>query len=672
MIQCLNPICISNNPNFLNPDEGKFCLKCGKLLLLNNRYLATEILGRGGFGRTFKAIDDNKPSKPVCVIKQFLPDPESVNTAGALKKAQALFEQEAISLDNLGNHSQIPELLAYFTIENCQYLVQEFISGQNLQQELDQKGVFNQQKIRDLLLDLLPVLKFVHENKVIHRDIKPENIIRNDQGKLVIVDFGAAKQATETALGKIATKIGSAEYVSNEQIQGRPIFASDIYSLGVSCIYLLTQISPFDLFDNHEGEWIWRNYLHNNPVDDHLGAVLDKMIQQYVKPRYQSVDEVLEALNPQPINITSSTSSGTGILPISPPPSTNTGNIGTNTGNIKTNTGNQMPVPQSNPIPKPPQKQIIQPQSPQLKTFSFETTYLEKKTRKIPKTKQVETSSGFLGFGKKVETKTYYEEQIYYQTKSVNLQAKYYIENLDNNINLDMISIPGGSFMMGSSERQDETPIHKVTVKPFFLAKYPITQSQWRVIANRNDLKVKIDLDPDPSSFKGDQRPVEKVNWYEAVEFCDRLSKLTGRQYKLPGEAQWEYACRAGTQTRSRYYFGDDESKLKDYAWYNDNSNKQTHPVGQKKPNNFGLYDMHGNVWEWCEDNWHINYNGAPNDGSAWSIKKDSQYALLRGGAWCLNCDYSRSAFRFNGYYGRDPHDNFIGFRVVGVVIVRT
>jgi serine/threonine protein kinase len=300
MSQCLNPNCLT-----FNPDPNKFCQQCGTKLLLTDRYSAIKIIGRGGFGRTFQAIDHNKPSKPVCVIKQFLPDPDSVNTAGALQKAQQLFEHEAISLENLGKHSQIPELFAYFTVDNCQYLVQEFIAGQNLQQELNQQGIFNQEKIKDLLLDLLPVLKFVHDHKVIHRDIKPENIIRKSftpnpsptgRGGLVLVDFGAAKQATATALAKTATSIGSVEYAAIEQSQGKPIFASDIYSLGVTCIYLLTNISPFDLFDNHEGEWVWRNYLHNNPVDDHLGAVLDRMIQQYVKPRYQSADHVLADL----------------------------------------------------------------------------------------------------------------------------------------------------------------------------------------------------------------------------------------------------------------------------------------------------------------------------------------------------------------------------------------
>lgn len=167
MSQCLNPNCLT-----LNPDNHNFCQKCGSKLRLTDRYSTMKIIGQGGFGRTFQAIDHNKPSKPVCVIKQFLPDPESIKTAGALQKAQQLFETEAISLENLGKHPQIPELFAYFTVDNCQYLVQEFIAGQNLQQELKQQGIFNQAKIKELLLNILPVLRFIHENQVIHRDIK--------------------------------------------------------------------------------------------------------------------------------------------------------------------------------------------------------------------------------------------------------------------------------------------------------------------------------------------------------------------------------------------------------------------------------------------------------------------------------------------------------------------
>jgi serine/threonine protein kinase len=234
------------------------------------------------------------------VIKQFFPQGQGT---GGLQKAAELFAEEAKRLDELGNHPQIPELLAYFIHEDQrQYLVQEYIAGQNLEQELKSQGNFNQDKIRALLLDLLPVLDFIHQRQVIHRDIKPENIIRRAQdNKLVLVDFGAAKAVTPVNRSVTGTMIGSAEYVAPEQMNGKAVNASDLYSLGVTCLYLLTGISPFDLFDGGEHKWCWRDYLVNNSVNhsinDNLANVLDKLVSQGTKKRYQSVRQVIQDLS---------------------------------------------------------------------------------------------------------------------------------------------------------------------------------------------------------------------------------------------------------------------------------------------------------------------------------------------------------------------------------------
>ena len=293
MSYCLNPDC--QNPQ--NPDINKFCQRCGTKLVLGDRYRALKPIGQGGFGRTFLAVDEYKPSKPRCVIKQFFPQAQGTKTA---EKAAALFQQEAVRLDELGKHRQIPELLAYFTQDLRQYLVQEFIDGQNLAQELAEEGAFNETQIRQVLNDLLPVLQFVHEHQVIHRDIKPENILRRrGDNQLVLVDFGAAKFTTGTSLARTGTVIGSAGYVAPEQAVGKANFASDVYSLGVTCIHLLTLMHPFELFDISESDWVWRQYL-TSPISDRLSPILDKMVQSAIKRRYQSVAEVLKDLNPQP------------------------------------------------------------------------------------------------------------------------------------------------------------------------------------------------------------------------------------------------------------------------------------------------------------------------------------------------------------------------------------
>lgn len=208
----------------------------------------------------------------------------------------------------------------------------------------------------------------------------------------------------------------------------------------------------------------------------------------------------------------------------------------------------------------------------------------------------------------------------------------------------------------------DESPQHEVSVAAFFMSKYPITQAQWRFVAALE--QVNRALDPDPSRFKGDERPVETVSWKEAVEFCDRISRHTHRHYRLPTEAEWEYSCRAGTTTQ--FYFGDTLSEKQ--ANYSSEkqanySEGETTPVGSFPANAFGLYDMHGNVLEWCQDHWHDNYEEAPVDGSAWIEGGDSSTRILRGGSWIDSPRYCRSASRIYIH----PGDSYviIGFRVV-------
>lgn len=247
-----------------------------------------------------------------------------------------------------------------------------------------------------------------------------------------------------------------------------------------------------------------------------------------------------------------------------------------------------------------------------------------------------------------------------------------YTEALGEEIALEMVSIPGGSFIMGAPEnepnsRNRERPQHEVTVGSFFMGRYPITQAQWRIVANWS--QVERSLDRDPSRFKGDNRPVEQVSWEEAVEFCQRLSAKTGKTYRLPSEAEWEYACRAGTT--SPFHFG--EIITTDLANYNgdytyNNSPKgeyriETTDVGTFPANRWGLHDLHGNVWEWCSDDWHDSYEEAPEDGRAWlEAKATDTYKLLRGGCWNYNPNYCRSAYRNNNT--RDNRNLNFGFRV--------
>jgi formylglycine-generating enzyme required for sulfatase activity/uncharacterized caspase-like protein len=250
--------------------------------------------------------------------------------------------------------------------------------------------------------------------------------------------------------------------------------------------------------------------------------------------------------------------------------------------------------------------------------------------------------------------------------------------SLGGNLDLEMVRIPAGKFMMGSPDNEvgrdpDESPQHWVTVPEFYFGKYAVTQAQWRAIAQQTKLQVDRELEENPSRFKGDNLPVENVSWFEAVEFCQRLSKWTGQVYRLPSEAEWEYACRAGTKTP--FHFGNTIST--EVANYDGNYTygqgikgtyrEKTTVVGSfEVANAFGLYDMHGNVWEWCQDHYHDSYTGAPVDGSAWvdSDAKVNVLRMLRDGSWDVIPQFCRSACRFN-FNNPDHHDYGIGFRVV-------
>jgi formylglycine-generating enzyme required for sulfatase activity/uncharacterized caspase-like protein len=230
---------------------------------------------------------------------------------------------------------------------------------------------------------------------------------------------------------------------------------------------------------------------------------------------------------------------------------------------------------------------------------------------------------------------------------------------ITNSIGMDLVLIPSGEFDMGSPTNEKdrfsyENPVHHVNISnAFYLGKYEVTQKQWRDVMGRS-----------PSGFKGDNRPVEQVSWYDVQDFIKKLNEKEGvNKYRLPSEAEWEYADRAGTTTR--YFFGDDESKLSEFAWYDSNSETVTHDVGQKKPNPWGLYDMNGNVMEWVQDKWHTDYYGAPTDGSSWE-SGDSSDRIYRGGDWINNARICRSAERI----WSDPGNRggSLGFRLLRVL----
>jgi serine/threonine protein kinase, bacterial len=298
MSYCLNPDC--SNPN--NTTQSENCQACGSSLMLKSRYRIIQPLGHGGFGATYLAIDESLPGHPNCVIKQLRPTSTAPHV---LQMAGELFEREAQTLGRIGNHPQVPRLLDFFKANQEFYLVQEYVSGSTLQQEVKRDGKLSEHGVKQILSEILPVLEYIHNNRVIHRDIKPANIIRRTQdNRLVLIDFGAVKYQAQaqtnasehTAFTSYA--IGTPGFAPPEQMAMRPVPASDIYALGVTCIYLLTGRSPKDLdYDPTTGELLWQRHVD---ISDHFANVLKKMLEVSVRHRYQTANEIFRALDLEP------------------------------------------------------------------------------------------------------------------------------------------------------------------------------------------------------------------------------------------------------------------------------------------------------------------------------------------------------------------------------------
>jgi eukaryotic-like serine/threonine-protein kinase len=650
--------------------------------LLGDRYRIEKALARGGFGETFLAVDTHLPSKPQVVVKLLKPiDP----SPAMLQLAQRLFDTEAEILEKLGKDNDlIPSLYAHFPLNGEFYLVQEYIEGQTLTQELDGRKLSESDTL-DILKEILTGLKTVHPG-VIHRDLKPDNIIRKAKDrKLVLIDFGAVKQVrtatTNPNLVSRTINIGTPGYLPNEQGMGYPKPASDIYAVGAIGIQCLTGSHPYSLFDEDSLKLEWQ---HLCRVNRDIAKVLDRMVAPDYRQRYANANEALDAIE--------------SLIPPpqTPPPPT------------------PVPTPVIPSVPTKPARQPLYPPPPVRPSVNQGVKPQSPKPIQQPVKKQIKTPSRgidrrnfskWLGFGgvgvvsiltlsqigknpplDKSDSDSNAPEsasnlpkltKISFTSVKLNNQgnvidkpagsAEIFTESLSNHVELTMVKIPAGKFLMGSLDSEQyrdeyESPQHQVNVSEFYLGRTLVTQSQWTAIMGKN-----------PSHFKGnDKLPVEQVSWLDAMNFCQKLSQTTGRTYRLPSEAEWEYACLAGTTTP--FAFG--ETITPAVINYNGNylygadakgeSRGKTTPIGTFPPNLFGLYDLHGNLWEWCLDEWVNNYNGASTDGSARgdiSLRDKNKNRLLRGGSWFNNASSCRSANR--NYNAASYSNDIIGFRVV-------
>jgi eukaryotic-like serine/threonine-protein kinase len=445
--------------------------------------------------------------------------------------------------------------------------------------------------------------------------------------------------------------IGTAGYASPEQCAmfPTPVLASDIYAVGSIGIQAMTGLPPSMIITPFEEIPRWWEVPDRSNATPEFTEILNKMLIFSPKARYYDASAALEALRTITAKYPSADVNQT-IKVSSVPIQQRSTALPSVVAQPKT----VAPTIEISQIPKFVNHAGILSQE----VFKFETAKLEKIS--VQKIELVKRPGWF--FRKKEEQVTELVEKLLeWEVKKSYGQAERFIENLGRDIELEMVYVPGESFTMGSEEYDNEKPRHVVMVPSFYMSKFQVTQGQYLQIMGTN-----------PAKWNDAKLPVERISWNDAQVFCQKLSAKTGKKYRLPSEAEWEYACRAKTDTP--FYFG--ETISTDVANYDGNHvyklgvkgvyRSNTTPMGSFPANGFGLQDMHGNLWEWCEDKWHENYQGAPTNGSAWTSSNDNNsqsVRLLRGGSWGSYPGNCRSARRTRRSAGSRNLD--IGFRIV-------
>lgn len=558
--------------------------------IIKDQYYLTELLGVGGFAGVFRT---DEVIKDIClrvIATKLIPIDNAGNSDKQLQELQA-----GLSCDH-------PNLLRCYgagetTIgkQSFLYLLME-LAEETLQQRLERGNVSTEESIA-IFKDITEGLIYLHQKNQIHLDLKPANFLKVN-GKWKIGDYGLVRSINPAqSYAQTVNSIGTPLFVPPESYQNIISSGWDIWSLGIILTTLLTGKYPIQFESPNElKEKIINVQLDNLELDgldqcykDIIGGCLIKDRQKRL-----TAEQVKNIL-------------------------------------VSVNTNSQSFIP-SNVIPNP--------NNISRRNFLI-TAGLAGVTITI--------SSGMIIYAHSKDRESNTSNLKELQPSELE-KSQIFKETLPDNIILEMLKIPAGNFLMGSPINTDkilesffystkrEQPQHTVNLQEYYLGKYPVTQEQYKAVMGTN-----------PSYFKDNPKnPVEQVSWHDAQEFCKKLSQQTGKNYRLPSEAEWEYACRAKSETK--YYFGNDDAQLTNYAWYSGNSDKTTHPVGEKKPNNWNLYDMYGNTWEWCEDKWHESYEKKTetlkqNGNMAWSFSNKSSH-VVRGGSFFFSASDCRSANR--------------------------
>lgn len=607
-------------------------------LLRQGTYRIEKKLGQGGFGITYLGRDLSL-DRPVA-IKEFFPEEycgredstSQVTTSNGLaqeifSRYKAKFLKEARNIAKL-NHPGIIKIYAAFEENGTAYYVMEYIEGMSLAEMVKARGSLSVDHALAYIKSVGETLGYVHANKMTHLDVKPANImVRRSDNTPILIDFGLSKQYDAAGHQTSTTPAGiSHGYAPLEQyIAGgvqKFLPQTDIYSLAATLYYLLSAETP------PQAPQLSQEGLHfSASIPTNLRAAIATAMSSNIAQRYPTIAAFLAALSstsqPQPTPRPAPTPDDSTVI-VDPQPKPRPA---------------PAPRPTPEPTPRRKSKPLGIPEAPKKRINSkfilwggvgltavvvLITSLLNSNTGNNP-------------------APTAVAEDLYYDEASSELVA--------GNNRYKMVYVEGGSFDMGATSEQinpdsAEMPVHCDTLSNYSIGRTEVPQWLWVAVMGNN-----------PSSSTGDNLPVERVSWDDCQEFLGKLNALTGKSFRLPTEAQWEYAARGGKRSRGCQYSG--SNNLGDVAWYNSNSGSQTHEVGTKSANELGLYDMSGNVWEWCND-WYGDYQ---NSGSIDPMGSSyGGYRVGRGGSWGLSPGYCRVAYRLNCVSGSRSDD--LGFRL--------